>query len=278
VPTGEKMSFTGTAKAALEVMDRKGVKGLVNLTGGSGKGLETTLDAFDRAHPGRFWSCTEPSYGAWLDPRYPQIQADAIEKAARGRRARAQDPEDPRPRPARAAHRGSAREGGRRALDPMWEACAAHRLPVFMHVSDPEAFFLPIDCTNERWDELGNHPEWSFHGKDFPSHQELMARATACSRDTRRRSSSGCTSGTTPRTSSSSRRRSSASPNFNVETGARIGELGRQPRTARPLLREAPGPHLLRHRCDPAPDGRAHAAAGLQGRALRDLLPLPRDR
>ena len=54
------------------------------------------------------------------------------------------------------------------------EACAAHRLPVYIHVSDPEAFFLPIDCTNERYDELGHHPDWSFHGKDFPSHREIM--------------------------------------------------------------------------------------------------------
>src|SRR4029453_19079511 len=45
-----------------------------------------------------------------------------------------------------------------------------------------------------------------------------------------------------------------------------------------PLLRETPGPHLLRHRRKPAPVRRAHAAAGLQGPALRDLLPLPRDR
>ena len=67
-------------------------------------------------------------------------------------------------------------------------------------------------------------------------------------------------------------------PNLTVEIGARIGELGRQPRTAREFFEKLPGPDLLRHRRRPAAGGRGDAAAGLQGRALRDLLPLPRDR
>src|SRR5207247_307497 len=44
------------------------------------------------------------------------------------------------------------------------------------------------------------------------------------------------------------------------------------------VLREVPGPDPLRDRCRAAPRRRALPAAGLQGRALRDLLPVPRDR
>ena len=40
-------------------------------------------------------------------------------------------------------------------------------------------------------------------------------------------------SGTTRRTWPPSARRSTSTPNFYVETAARIGELGRQPRTAK---------------------------------------------
>jgi predicted TIM-barrel fold metal-dependent hydrolase len=233
VPTGEKVSFTGTGKAALEVMDRKGVKGVVNLTGGSGKGLETTLDGLDRAHPGRFWSCTEPSYGAWLDPRYPQIQADAVEKAARagarglkilktlglGLRERLTE--------------GPLVKIDDARFDSMWEACAAHRLPVFVHVSDPEAFFLPIDCTNERWDELGHHPEWSFHGKDFPSHADLMAARDRVLARHPKTLFVGLHVGHNAENLAFVSQSLDRFPNFNVETGARIGELGRQPRTSR---------------------------------------------
>jgi predicted TIM-barrel fold metal-dependent hydrolase len=227
------VAFNTTAKDALAVMDRKGVRAAVNLTGGFGKGLEQAIAAFDRAHPGRFHTCTEPMWAAWADPRYPQLQADAIAQAVR------------------AGARGMKilktlglylRERGRegplvkvddRRFDPMWEACAAQRLPVYIHVSDPEAFFLPIDCTNERWDELGHHPDWSFHGKDFPSHRELMeARDRVLARHPNTlfvglhvghdAEDLGFVSESLDRF-----------PNLTVELGARIGELGRQPRASR---------------------------------------------
>ena len=36
----------------------------------------------------------------------------------------------------------------------MWETCGALNMPVAIHVSDPEAFFLPIDRFNERFEQL----------------------------------------------------------------------------------------------------------------------------
>ena len=75
-------------------------------------------------------------------------------------------------------------------FDPMWEACAAAGLPVYIHIADPEAFFLPVDRFNERWDELGHHPDWSFYGRDFPCFQELMeARDRVFARHPKTRSS-----------------------------------------------------------------------------------------
>ena len=59
-------------------------------------------------------------------------------------------------------------------FDPMWDACGRLGLPVAMHVGDPEAFFLPIDRFNERYEELSAHPDWSFHGKDFPAFKEIL--------------------------------------------------------------------------------------------------------
>lgn len=229
----DAIAFNATAAEALAVMDRKGVRAVVNLTGGFGRGLEQALAAFDKAHPGRFFTCTEPMWGAFQDPRYPQLQADAVESAAR------------------AGARGLKvlktlglflRERGREGplvkvddarFDPMWEACAAHGLPVYIHVSDPEAFFLPIDCTNERWDELGNHPDWSFHGKDFPSHQELMdARDRVIARHPKTLFV-GLHVGHNAENLAFVSRSLERFPNLTVELGARIGELGRQPRTAR---------------------------------------------
>jgi len=119
-----------------------------------------------------------------------------------------------------------------RRFDPMWEACAAAQLPVFIHVADPEAFFLPVDRFNERYDELGMHPDWSFHGRDFPSFRELLAaRDRLYARHPRTQFVSlhvGHNAENLAAVSESLER----FPNMSVELGARIGELGRQPRNA----------------------------------------------
>ena len=67
----DAVAFTTTAKDALAVMDRKGVKAVVNLTGGFGGGLEQAITTLDRAHPGRFHTCTEPMWGEWANPQFP---------------------------------------------------------------------------------------------------------------------------------------------------------------------------------------------------------------
>lgn len=229
---GDGVSFNTSAADALAVMDRKGVKAMVNLTGGTGPGLEKTLDEFDRAHPGRFYTCTQPIYGQLLDPRYPQLQADAIEKAAKagarglkilktlGLFLRERITEGP-----------LVKVDDRR-FDPMWEACAAHGLPVYIHIADPEAFFLPIDCTNERWDELGNHPDWSFHGGDFPSFGELMAARDRLYARHPKTHFLSLHVGHDAENLAFVAESLDRFPNMSVELGARIGELGRQPRTA----------------------------------------------
>jgi hypothetical protein len=40
----------------------------------------------------------------------------------------------------------------------MWETAGTLNMPVAIHVSDPEAFFLPTDRFNERYEELSAHP------------------------------------------------------------------------------------------------------------------------
>ena len=114
-----RMSFNTAAAAARRGHGPKGVKAVVNLTGGTGKGLEATLAAFDRARPGRFFTL----HGAELRRLLGSaLSADPgrrdREGGARGA-ARPQDPEDPRPRGcASGSTDGPARQGGRPALRP----------------------------------------------------------------------------------------------------------------------------------------------------------------
>jgi predicted TIM-barrel fold metal-dependent hydrolase len=119
-----------------------------------------------------------------------------------------------------------------RRFDPMWEAVGALQMPVAIHSSDPAAFFLPIDRFNERWEELHAHPDWSFHGKDFPSNRQLQeARRNVMRRHPR--TQFVCLHVANSEDLAYVSECLDSHPNMHVDIAARIGELGRQPHTAR---------------------------------------------
>jgi predicted TIM-barrel fold metal-dependent hydrolase len=217
----------------LSVMSRKNIRAMVNLTGGYDTGLAQAVVKYDRAFPGRFYTFTEPSYSKMLEPDYPRMQALAIEQSHRdgarglkilktlglylrdhitsGELIRIDDPR----------------------FDPMWDMCGQLSMPVAIHVSDPIAFFTPTDRFNERYEELNNHPDWSFSDPGFPTNAKLLeARNRVIARH--------------PKTQFIVLHVGNYSenlfyvgecmdrfPNMNVDIAARIGELGRQPRTSR---------------------------------------------
>ena len=249
---------------------------MVNLTGGHGAGLETTLATLDRNAPGRLLSCVEPAYEHFLDPRYPQLQADAIVAAAKAGARGLKVLKTLGLYLRENITAGALVQVDDRRFDPMWEACAATRLPVFIHTADPEAFFLPVDRFNERYDELGFHPDWSFYGRDFPSFQELLsARDRVYARHPRTQFVS-LHVGHNAENLAAVGAALDRFPNTTVELGARIGELGRQPRAAGKLLRQIPGSNPVWDRCRAAARRGEVSAAGVQGRALRNLFPVSR--
>jgi hypothetical protein len=54
ISVGEEVTLFAQPEDLLPVMDRKGIRTLVNLTGGIGAGLEKSIRSFDQAAPGRF--------------------------------------------------------------------------------------------------------------------------------------------------------------------------------------------------------------------------------
>jgi predicted TIM-barrel fold metal-dependent hydrolase len=228
-----EMNFLATPQELLATMDRKNIQTMVNLTGGTGAALEKSIQHFEKAAPGRFVTFVEPSWHRVDEPGYDKTQADEIEKAkkagARGVKVlkalglvvREND------------GKGPLLKVDDKRFDPMWDACGSLGMPVCIHTSDPEAFFLTTDRYNERYEELQNHPDWSFHGKDYPSNQELLdARNRVFARHPK-------TAFITLHVGNNAENLAAVGenldrfPNMNVEIGARIGELGRQPRTAR---------------------------------------------
>jgi predicted TIM-barrel fold metal-dependent hydrolase len=120
-----------------------------------------------------------------------------------------------------------------RRWDPIWEACGLLDLPVLIHTADPPAFFRPIDRFNERYEELLRPPEWSFYGKDFPTFDELLAaliRVVARFPDT---TFIGAHVASNAEDLATVGDWLDAHPNLLVDTASRIGELGRQPYSAR---------------------------------------------
>jgi predicted TIM-barrel fold metal-dependent hydrolase len=233
VHLGPERQYLGTAEQMIPVMDRKDVRMVNNLTGGFGTGLDDALARFDRKYPGRFCAFTEPIYAEFLEPDYAARQARAVEEAKRqgakgmkllktlGLFLREQ------------ITTGELVKIDDSRFDPMWETCAALNMPVGIHVSDPIAFFRPTDRMNERYEELNNHPDWSFHGSDFPSNAELLAaRDRVFARHPRTQFIAlhvGNFAENLDHVAASLDRFA----NMTIDIAARIGELGRQPRAAR---------------------------------------------
>jgi predicted TIM-barrel fold metal-dependent hydrolase len=221
----------------IELMDRKGIQLMVHLTGGSGSAFDENLAYWQTPHPDRFAVFVQPWFDRIKEANYSRILAEDVERAAKAgarglkvlktlglflREDGSEGPlvkvDDPR-------------------FDEMWEVAAAYNLPVAIHTSDPEAFFLAIDRFNERFEELNAHPDWSFYGKDFPSDRELQeARLRVIKRHPK-------TTFVALHVASSENLDYTSEclrlyPNMHTEIGARVGELGRQPRRSRRFFEE----------------------------------------
>ncbi len=120
--------------------------------------------------------------------------------------------------------------------DPIWRACGELGLPVIIHTADPAAFFLPNNNRNERWEELYRHPDWSFYGDQFPSREALLnARNRVIARHPKTTFIGAHVANNAEDLKAVSKWLDKY-PNLVVEFASRIGELGRQPYTARRFL------------------------------------------
>jgi predicted TIM-barrel fold metal-dependent hydrolase len=139
-------------------MEDNNLRILVNLSGGSGERLRQGVDAIRKSsYKDRmvlfanvnFREPIGPGFGARAATELEHdIKAGAVglkifkdlgmfAQKAGGTRLRVDDPE----------------------LDPIWEMCAQQNVPVLIHVGEPQAFFDPLDYTNERWLELALYPD-----------------------------------------------------------------------------------------------------------------------
>jgi predicted TIM-barrel fold metal-dependent hydrolase len=236
VPLAAERMYPMPAADVLRIMDRKNIRTMINLTGGFGKGLEDAIARYDKAYPGRFYTFTEPCYGRFDEPDYPKVQAELIESAHRSGARGLKVVKTIGLYLREHVTSGQLVKVDDRRFDPMWEACGELKMPVAIHVSDPLAFFTPTDRFNERFEELNNHPDWSFHGGDFPSNAEILEARNRVIERHPKTQFIVLHVGNFAEDLASVSRDMDRFRNMSVEIGARIGELGRQPRTARRFI------------------------------------------
>lgn len=121
-------------------------------------------------------------------------------------------------------------------FDPIWEACGELGLPILIHVADPAAFFEPFDQTNERWEELRRHPDWSFYGPNWPKREDLLAAFLRVVERHPKTVFIGAHLAGNAEDLNAVGAWLRRYPNLYVEIAARVAELGRQPVTARKFL------------------------------------------
>ncbi|CAG1009151.1 hypothetical protein ANAEL_03767 [Anaerolineales bacterium] len=217
----------------LDLLDEAGVTHYVDLDGGWGEEiLYHHLDYFKAKAPERFqvfggvdwskWESMGGGFAEWAAGRL-KIQKEAGAQGLKiwkgfGLHVKDQNGQlvkvdDPR-------------------LSPIWETAGELGLPVLIHVADPVAFFDPVDETNERWEELGAHPDWAFPSPPFPPFMEIIngfkTLVTRHSSTTFIGAHAGCYAENLEWVG----RMLDACPNYYVDISARFGELGRQPYTA----------------------------------------------
>ena len=215
----------------VKVMDDTNVRTVVILTGMWGDKLQHVIDEMVKPYPGRFIVFEQINFSKIDDPNFSQEMVaqldDSVRRGARGLKQLKDLGLTDRDKSGKLITIDDPR------LDPIWEEAGRLGIPVSIHTSDPEAFFHPTDNKNERYEELTEHPDWSFYGPQFPSKEELLAQRDRMFAKHPNTTFVALHMANWPENLDYVSRLLDRLPNVLVEFGAREAELGREPRRAR---------------------------------------------
>ena len=215
-----------------DAMDQAGVINLVDLDGGWGEDI--LLRHLEKLAPsGRFLVFGGVDWSRWpeMGVKFPEWAARRLEiqKAWGAAGLKIWKPFGLQVRD----EQGHLAAVDDHRLEPLWQAAGEAGLPVMIHVADPAAFFEPLDETNERYEELSANPDWQFPSPPFPPFMNILEGLAnlveRCPSTIFIGAHVGCYAEDLAWVGALLER----CPNFYVDISARIGELGRQPYTAR---------------------------------------------
>ena len=118
-------------------------------------------------------------------------------------------------------------------LDPVWQAAARLKLPVFIHTADPQEFWETIDYNNERWLELALFPGRRYPAEQYPSFETLMTERDNLVKRNPKTTFVIAHMGWHANDLARLGRMFDENPNLHTEVGAVLYDIGRQPRAAR---------------------------------------------
>lgn len=211
-------------------MDKLNLAIMVNLSGGSGKQLEKSLENVNSHYPNRFAVFANVDFeGAgtadWTKNAVSQLERD-IRNGAKGLKVYKS-----------LGLRNRDHSGKRLAIDdprlaPIWEACAKLGVPVLIHSADPKSFWEEIDQDNERWLELKTHPRRKRSDTDPAPWEQIIAEQHKMFKNHPNTNFINAHMGWYANDLGTLGKLLDEMPNMYVGIGAIIAELGRQPRNA----------------------------------------------
>jgi predicted TIM-barrel fold metal-dependent hydrolase len=218
----------------LDVLDQSGVTQFVDLDGmWNEQTLHAHLKRFKEAVPDRFLIFTGVDWSAWPEQgdRFGEWAARRLRAHVR-RGAQGLKVWKDLGLEVKDQHGQLVRVSDER-LDPLWQTAAELNIPVTTHISVPVAFFDRLDNTNERWEELHDHPEWHFPSPPNPPFLQVVNDMADMIARNPRTTFIGAHVGCYAEDLDWVAQVLEHCPNFNVDISERIGELGRQPYSAR---------------------------------------------
>ena len=118
-------------------------------------------------------------------------------------------------------------------LDPIWKKAGDLKIPVLIHTADPKPFWDPMDEKNERWLELASHPGRKRSDSDPAPWQQLIDEQHRMFKKHPNTNFIAAHFGWYANDLGKLGQLMDEIPNMNVEFGAVIAELGRQPKAAK---------------------------------------------
>jgi uncharacterized protein len=213
-------------------MDKLNMAVMVNLSGQSGNSIVQSVKNIKDNYPKRFIVFANVDFGkvgesGWGEKAAAQLETD-VKNGANGLKIY------------KSLGTSSKDISGKRIavddprLDPVWKKAGELKIPVLIHTADPKPFWDPMDEKNERWLELATRPGRKKNGEaDTVSWQQLIDEQHRMFRKHPKTTFINAHFGWYPNNLEKLGQLLDEMKNMNVEFGAIIAELGRQPRAAK---------------------------------------------